>query len=116
MYHLFLSFYLNEDQMAKKIVNSMPEKTAYKKSDLKKAVGCRVTVGYPDKPAVTGVLMPNPVENGYVLLTVNKKGKIDYAYFDSAAQIISIDATTEPALRMMLDSASVIESNEALCA
>lgn len=80
-------------------VNSMPEKGCTAKQ-VSKAVGCRITVGFLDAPAMAGILLPfdkgrNPC---YRLLTVDKKGIFEIETFDFADQVIHIDESGRRAL------------------
>jgi len=95
-------------------VNSLPVKPVYKKSEVKKAVGCLLTVGFANKPAVTGILMPESCEGQYKLLARNSKGRLGFVIFESATQVTKIDVVGQVKLLDILDPTPVLGSNEAL--
>jgi hypothetical protein len=83
----------------RKPINSMPEK-GHTAKQLSKAVGCRITVGYLDNHAMSGILLPIEKGNGYRYLTVDRKGVFEIETFDDADQVIHID---ESGRRAVLD-------------
>jgi len=81
---------------AKDCVNSMPEKGKTAKQ-LKKAVGCRIVVGYLDAAAMTGILLPGEKDD-YRFLTVDRHGVLEIERFDNPDQVIHIDESGRRAL------------------
>ncbi len=68
--------------------NSMPEKGC-SKAQLKAAVGCRITVGYTDHRALTGIYLGKRC-----FLTVSRvKGNFKIRCFGRRKQVISIGAS-----------------------
>jgi hypothetical protein len=83
--------------------SSMPAKGCTAKQ-LKKAVGCRIIVGYLDSPALTGIYLPE-ADRRYQFLTVDKKGRFEIEQFDDPDQVIHIDdSTVRPLLDMIFTS------------
>ena len=96
-------------------VNSMPAKGC-KKSQLKKAVGCRVTVGFIDGPSVTGIYLPLTVDGNHRLLTTSRvKGRFKLQSFDGPKQVIWIDdSAVRPLLNLIYSSPAEQAAKDAL--
>jgi hypothetical protein len=72
----------------------MPAKPNLKKSDMKKIVGCTLTVGFSDHEPVKGILIMLG-DGDYVLLSLDKRGRFYHTGFDSYKQVIKVDARTQ---------------------
>ena len=86
-----------------KLESSMPVKGCTEKQ-LKKAVGCRIVVGYLDAPAISGIYLPD--SNGdHRFLVVDRDGHFEFERFDDAEQVHSIDkSSVRPLLDMIYTS------------
>ncbi len=83
--------------------SSLPAKGCTAKQ-VRKAVGCRIIVGYVDSPAQAGILLPDG-KNGYQYLTVDTKGRFEIEQFDEPDQVIHIDESSRrPLLDMIFAS------------